>query len=456
MTRNNLQKRVPAWGAVAVAILAWSCGQGAAGTPDADGKVEEAVGDVPAADDLAPLDPGGEGDPSADDPSTDVAPDRADAQASDAPVEVFEPHPNPANVPMFDESEVVEFRLDFTAEAWAEFETYRQQGKKKYVHCSFAFGGDTFPDAACRSKGNPDYWKDEKKPQFLIRFNHWDKDQRFKGLRGLVLESNPFHAAPVRDRLGMWVMREAGVDAPRANHARVLKNGALLGLYMNIEAVDREFLEDHFADPTGNLYEDGYQLKTNEDVNDLTRLWELEGLIDDEPLEGDHTAFYAALETLMDVHQVLREMAAEVVLPTGDNFTNGGSNFYYYDHPGRGFLVIPWDLDDVISEWAPAEADPFEYWGEPELELPPSKLRLLMNQNPAWKQEFVDTLVAIRDGPYTKLLDRVTWVCAQVRPEVEADPARVAEDMADFDADCQEIRDRIQARIQFLKGKLGQ
>jgi len=395
-----------------------------------------------ASTDLEPLDPG-----------EDLR-DLDDGAAPDQPADAFTPHPNPANVPLFDESRVVEFRLEFTPEAWALFEQYRQQGKKEYVHCSFSFEDDTFKDAACRPKSNPDYWKDEKKPEILIRFNKWDKDKRFKGLRAINLEANPYHPAPIRDRIGMGMMRQAGIDAPRVNHARVLKNGVLLGLYMNVEVVDREFLEDHFPDPTGNLYEDGYKLVTNESNPDLSRLWELEDLVDQEPMNGDHSAFYAKLESLMDVHQVLREVAAEVVLPTGDNFSNGGSNYYYYDHPGRGFLVIPWDFDDIISEWAPVEADPFEYWGEPELALPPNKLRLLMMQNPAWRAEFIANLAQIRDGPYSELVQKVAEVCAQIRSEVEADPARPAKDMADFDADCADIQGRIQARIQFLKQKL--
>jgi hypothetical protein len=237
-------------------------------------------------------------------------------------------------------------------------------------------------------------WIHEIKPQIIVRFNFIDKQGRFRGLRRINLESFDGTEAPVRDRLGMWIMREAGINAPRVNHARVFKDGQYYGLYMNIESVDKEFLEDHFGtDDTGNLWESANELKTNEMVNDSSQLMALNNLVNAEPLAGDHTAFYGQLDALLDVPQVLREMAAETAMLVDDNFTNGSSNFYYYDHPRRRFMVLPWDLDTILT-MAPANADPFAYWADSD----PNKLRQLMNQNPAWRAEYVDALVDIRDN----------------------------------------------------------
>ncbi len=395
---------------------------------------------------------GGGSTPAADLASdADAATRDADAVAPDA--DTFVARPNPKNVSMFDEERVVAFALAFPEGEWDRFQAFRATGTKEYVHCAFTFEGQTFADAACRSKSNPDYWAEEKKPQFVVRFNHWDKTGRFRGLRALNLEANPFHSAPIRDRLGLWLFREAGLPASRANHATVTVDGQPFGLYINIEVVDREFLEDHFPDPSGNLYENGSELITNESTPDLSRLWDLEELVDDEPDTGDHAAFFAALPGLMDVPQVLREMAAEAVLPTGDNFTNGGTNYLLYDHPGRGFLVIPWDLDDILCEYADPESNPFEYWGHPELELPPSKLRVLINANPAWKAAYVAHLKAFRDDLLPRLQSRVATVCDQVRPYVEADPYKASSDMEDFDADCEEAADRVRQRKAYLESE---
>ena len=357
------------------------------------------------------------------------------------------------------------FKLTFADAEWKKFDDFYQKYKQNpelwvedtdipYVHCGFEFADETFPDAACRPKANPLYWKDQPKPQMLVKFDEWDDTGRFKGQRKLNLEASPYTAAPVRDRLAMWVMRESGIDAPRVNHARVFKNGELLGLYQNIEVLDHEFLETHYPDPSGNLYENGYILKTNKKENDLTRIWELTDTIDDEPLDGDHSTFFAWLPTRMDVPQVLKEMAGEVVLPATDNFTTGSWNFYYYDCPGRGFLVIPWDMDGAFLDVSVATSDLYAFWGPPDNLNPPNKLRQLIYQNAAWKKTFEDELVAIRDGAYAKLAGQVDAVCAQIRPYVDADPNK-AHDLAAFDADCADIKTQIAARISHIQTTLG-
>ncbi|WP_224367473.1 CotH kinase family protein [Hyalangium versicolor] len=355
---------------------------------------------------------------------------------------------------MYDESVIVDFQLSFTSKEWKRFLKYREEGSKSYVHCSFSFAGQTFSDAACRSKGGEESWEDELKPQFVISFNHWNKQGRFLGLRHLNLEANPYLAAPVRDRLGMWLMREAGLKAPRVNHARVFLNGSYLGLYQNIEAIDKEFLEDHFDDPEGNLYKEGWVLETNEEENDQEHLWALEDLIDHEKLTGDHSGFYAALGGMMDVPEVLRLMAAETVLPTSDNFSNGSWNYYYYDDPGTGrFMVLPWDFDDIIGEYAPPNADIFAYWGGA-MGHDPNKLRQLMNQHPGWRQQFVENLVALRDGVYARLPEQTARYCAQIRPAFAMDP-NTDFSLQEFDADCADIQQRIRARITWLRQQLG-
>jgi spore coat protein CotH len=379
----------------------------------------------------------------------------SDAIASDAD-EVKEHVPNPKKAEMFDESTVQDFYLTFTAEDWQTLlSDHANKIEKHYIHCGFQWKDQSFPDASCHPKGTAEYWTDDKKPQLVVRFNRWDENGRFNSLRKINLEANAYHGAPVRDRIAMWLMRESGVNASRVNHVRVHVNGEYLGLYQNVEALDHEFLEDHF--PTafdGNLYENGHELKTNEELDDQQNLWDLEDLVEVEPLEGDHTTFFTELEKLMDVHQVLLEMAGEVVLPTADNFTNGSWNFYYYDHPGRGFMVLPWDFDTVLDEYSLPNADIYNYLGEAEIGNEPNKLRQLMNLNSAWKTEYENNLVAIRDGAYSRLAAKTTEVCAQIRDDVAADP-NAAADIEDFDADCLNIQQRINDRKEHIQTILG-
>lgn len=366
--------------------------------------------------------------------------------------------------PLYDEGQVLDFKLTFTPDQWALFQmihsnpqppALRDTYTKVYAHCSFEALGIKFADAACRPKGNPESWKEEKKPQFAIKFDHWDKEGRFLTLRRLNLEAMPGAEAPVRDRLGMWLMRQAGLKAPRANHARVYMNGSLLGLYMNIEQVDKEFVQANFERSKGNLYSQGKYLETNTSNPDTSRLTALRKLIDGEPLTGDHTRFFTEIERLVDLRVLLAETAAEVVLPTGDNFSNGGTNFYYYDDPATSrFVLLPWDLDTILSaEFAPPTANPYSFWGAAVVDLDPNKLLQLLYQNPAWKAEFESNLVKVRDTVYSQLPGYTDQVCAQIRGDVLKDPNKYAT-IEDFDRDCAYIKRHISERTAFLKQTL--
>jgi hypothetical protein len=359
-------------------------------------------------------------------------------------------HPSPRSVAVYDESKVVDFHMSFPPGQWETLVNSREKPELRWVDCSLTFEGETFPNAACRRKGNTFSWDVERKPQFVVRFNLKDPKGRFRGLRRLNFESFDGARAPMRDRLGMWLMREAGLDASRVNHARVFKDGQLVGVYMNVEAVDKEFLEDHFAaEATGNLWEDG-ELKTNEDVNDGSRLKMLQTLIKDEAVEGDHTAFFTQLDALVDVSQILREMAAETALVAADNYANGSPrNFFYYEHPTRGFMVLPWDLDSIFL--SPLDSDPFEFWGS----QAPNKLQQLMNQNPAWRAEYAAALVQIRDQVLARAPARLAAICAQIAPVMREDPSRVFT-YEDYQSDCATLGAQIQQRIANLRRLLGQ
>ncbi len=360
------------------------------------------------------------------------------------------PGTSPQSVALFDESKVVDMFLTFPPGEWERLLNLQMnEDDSRWARCSFTFEGQTVPEAHCRRKGTTELWRSEPKPQIVVRFNLLNKQGRFRGLRRLNLEYFDETAAPIRDRLGMWLMREAGLDAPRVNHARVFKDGVFLGLYMNIEAIDKEFLEDHYgaAASDGNLWESGYELKTNEDMPDESRLQALNALIDREPLGGNHADFYSQLDAMVDIDQIVLELAAETAALTDDNFSNGALNYYLYDHPQRGFLVLPWDLDTIYS--ADADSDVFAFW-EPE----PNKLRQLINQHPTWRGLFVDKLVDIRDRVLTRLPEKARAICEQVAAYVNADPNR-GPSYRDFLAECAFFQEAIPERIAEIRAQLG-
>jgi spore coat protein H len=373
-------------------------------------------------------------------------------------------HPKAKTAAVYDESAVVEFDVGFDDRNWKAFQDAWKPKKdtSTWFHCSFQFAGVRFLDAACRHKGNPGDADVEKKPQIIVRFDKWVDSGRFFGLRRIDLEALPSFAAPIRDRVAMWALRLGGLTAPRANHAWVTVNGQPLGLYQNIEVVDREFLEQRFDPPIGNLYEktDGsWSLQTNGDTGDYAAVFALEDTLESWKHRGagSSTPFLEKVATLVDVPQVLLESAAEMVWPVWDNFSNGGWNFYLYQPAAaKPMVVLPWDFDEVASSTAPFDANPWDFVGHMTGDLQPGlgyDLRNLLFERDDWKQEYADALVVVRDGYYAAARQRTQRVCQQIRPYVEMDPNSYGT-LQDFDAGCKDLEDRITARIEFLKSAL--
>ena len=381
--------------------------------------------------------------------------DARDAEVSEPPKKT-PPGPNPKNAAIFEPNKIVDFYVEVDQ---AEFDGMVQagyEGKEVYIPCNFTFQGETFYGAAIRLKGNPSDWHPDNKPQFVIKFNYYDKNGRFRGLRRIFLEASPGDDTLCRNNIALHVMRRAGAVTPRSNHARLFVNGQYFGLYENIEYVDREFLEDRFADPSGNLYKYGEILKTNEHNPDTSDLEEFEDLVWGEPLEGDHTEFFKKIQEIVDIPALLRHTAGEAILPAGDTFFSGGWNYFLYHEPGRGFVIIPWDLDGVFYEGQePVDADPLTWTSVYAGDMEPHPLWALVRQKPEWRRQHLENIAKLLTDTYQGLGEFVEQCCERVWPALENDPNRPFSQDG-FDKDCQYIQDFIKQRSAFLKQYLKQ
>jgi hypothetical protein len=180
--------------------------------------------------------------------------------------------------------------------------------------------------------GNP-------KMQFVIAFNEVDPTGRFLGVRKVDLDMPRSDQSYLKQRLSLSALRQMGVPAQCANNARLFVNGSYYGLYTNLEHVDKEFLQDRFGeDDDGDLWKGGREIKTNEMTFDWQRidaLWAVDTV--------------AQLDGLADLDASMREWAGEVLVADADGYYNGRANFFLYDHPTRGFIWLPHDLDTALD-----------------------------------------------------------------------------------------------------------
>lgn len=221
-----------------------------------------------------------------------------------------------------------------------------------YHPIELEFEGERVPGTMIRLKGQSSWWEtiafdEDPKMQFVIAFNEVDPDGRFMGVRKVELDMPRTDESFLRQRLALYYLRKAGQTAQCANNAKLFINGEYYGLYTNLERLDKEFLQRVFGeDDDGDLWKGGRFIKTNEETFSWERLdafWHPTGL--------------AEIESLVDLDASVKEWATEAMIPHGDGYYNGRANFFLYDHPQRGFIWIPHDLD-AAYDYLPAETSP--------------------------------------------------------------------------------------------------
>ena len=221
-------------------------------------------------------------------------------------------------------------------------------------------------NAGIRSQGRTS--RSAHKPSFRLDFNRFVGRQRFLGLEALVLDNLTQDSSMLRERLAMLVFQRRGIPAPRVSHARLYlgPDREFAGVYGVVEEINEEFLQRHFREDDGYLYEynwlDEYWFgdvssldwyakrfdpKTNEDdsvsalYDPLRELVRTVNVARDQEIES-------ALASQLNLRTFITHVAIENYLSEPDGVFGGlgMNNFYLYRFRGTNlWRFIPWDKD---------------------------------------------------------------------------------------------------------------
>ncbi|HEV8394747.1 MAG TPA: CotH kinase family protein [Vicinamibacterales bacterium] len=230
--------------------------------------------------------------------------------------------------------------------------------------CDVIWNGLRMRNVAVRSRGNGSRY--EAKPGLELSFDYYASQQRFLGLRGLVLDNLVTDPSMIRESTAMALMRRVGVPATREAPARVFVNGAYAGLYMMVEPVDTVFAQKAFEQP-GLLFEyrwtypffatfpgeslDPYAVlfeSRNLGVHSTAELYtpmrELFRMINEAP-EGA----FGQVDRYLDLTGLVRTLGASTFMAEWDGvFGYDGMNNFYLYRTGEQAHLIPWDRDQAF------------------------------------------------------------------------------------------------------------
>ncbi len=271
------------------------------------------------------------------------------------------------------------------------------------------------------------------KPALKLKLDRNVDHQRVYGMDTLTLNNARQDPAYVRQCLSYAAFTRAGLAAPRCNFAHVVVNDVNLGLYVNVESVDKDFLRRHFADVTGNLYEgtlsdfdptflNTFDLKTNEALNDRSDLAAVSAA-----LTAPDAELAARLDPLIDMPEYYDYWAMESIVRQWDGYANNTNNFFVYHDPGTGrFSFLPWGIDGSLDANAGGADGPVVI-------LNKADLARRLYAIPATRDRYVDRIRALLDVAFVEAdvlreIDRMQPLVSPVVPAAEVAALRTALD----------------------------
>ncbi len=242
-----------------------------------------------------------------------------------------------------------------------------------YVPGAVVIDGDRLDDVAVRLKGRwGSYRGMSQKAAFKIDLNRYVPGQEFHGLEKLTLNNMIVDCSMAKEALAFELYRARGLVAPRMAYAWVTVNGEAYGLYALVETLDDAFLDTHFAEPGGNLYEPQYivypdytytlvdfdastqhmfVLEEGQDVG-LADVYAVTEALD---LHAWTEQYLTEVGQFVDFEQLQTLFSVEQWIGQNDGYALNINNYFVYFDPGDGRArILPWDLDYSFlhaSDW---------------------------------------------------------------------------------------------------------
>ncbi|MDX1911072.1 MAG: CotH kinase family protein [Saprospiraceae bacterium] len=350
---------------------------------------------------------------------------------------------------LFDDSRIASIFIELPADSFQNMMAVLEN--ERYTAARFIFDDgatrDTVENAGLRLRGNTSLFA--RKKSFKISFNAFEPGREYQGVRKLNLRGQHNDPTMVREKLFYEVWKSAGMPERRLSFVRLYINNEYRGLYTNAEEPDKQWLDRVFDDNDGNLYkcnwpadlvylgpeqqpykaimnnpeERAYDLKTNEEADDYSRLVALITALN-QPVNA---AFPQQIRQILNVETVLKAFALDVATGNWDDYFYNKNNYFLYDNPATGrFEFITFDTDNTFGvDWLGKD------WAKrnclnwlPAFEPRPLATQLLAV--PEFEEQYVhylDTITRFITHPDT-IFPRIDALKIQIADAALADPYR--------------------------------
>jgi len=223
-----------------------------------------------------------------------------------------------------------------------------RRSPRTYVRGTVREDDRVLTNVGLRLKGMGSFRGVDEKPSLAVKFDEFATNQQYRGLSKLMFNNSVQDSTYLAEMLGTQLFRDAGLPAARSTHARVRINGRDLGLYVVFEAMNKQFLKQHFADANGNLYEaylgdiDGRMEQdggADTSMADVRRLYAACQI-------ADEAQRWRELHRVLEVEKFIAFVALEMLTAHWDGYAIHTNNYRIYRDPSTDrFTFITHGID---------------------------------------------------------------------------------------------------------------
>mgnify|MGYP000076313407 CR=1 FL=1 len=277
---------------------------------------------------------------------------------------------NPPDDVIYNPEVIATIYLNSSAEDKAFLLDPKNQQNNEYIEAVMTFVNDKLDTlvgtVGLRLRGNTS--RSHPKKSFKIKFKEFG-GEKFFGYKKFNLKAENNDPSFLREHMALSIYRSLDVPAARSHFVKLFYNNEYMGLYLNVEQIDDEFVDSRFGSEEGNLYKcswgsslrmdnnvydnELFELETNKDINDRTILENFISLLNE---TGD-AALQSELQKSVNVEPLMRFLAAEALLGHWDGYSFNKNNYYIYENPKTDQLeFIPYDIDNSFGiNWIPLD-----------------------------------------------------------------------------------------------------
>jgi hypothetical protein len=278
---------------------------------------------------------------------------------------------SPVARPLFDKKTVGEVRLIFPTPDWVNvLDSLRIYGTNA-LPATVVIDGTRYEGASVRFRGDKSYAKGLKRNPFSIKLNTSNAEQNHQGYTALKLSAAVRDPSMAREMLFHEIASKY-MPSSQTAYTKLFVNDEYIGVFVNIESIDKQFFETNFGDAKGAAFKAGVDYKPenlpttckmnifgsleyednldcykgNFEINargGWTELQELTRKLAQEP---------ANVGQVLDVDRALWMLALNNVMVNLSSYSGNYSvNYFLYRDANNRFQPTHWDLNLAFGSY---------------------------------------------------------------------------------------------------------